>query len=288
MICKRRFHRLRSSNTLPWLVTFIVFLGMFLTYRTLSNYKTTSHPFSSMPTLSKKTIHYQGLQHKEKIQEFQKWWIDIFGNITDNGTNSSKVKIIKDILSLLNPTDWKTAQEPDEVAIILHDKMLELNLSSHLTCHEIDDLQIVGNLGSSSKKYVERIKEPDAISSNNHYYSSNKEEEQMALKSQASDVHTKIACMKQIYNADFCNSVGNYELMKEIFFLSLFQHPSLIHVLGYCLRGDRISLDIRQKGLMLVMEAGVPLTPSFLNSLTWTVRVQVYNIYVTVVSLIIN
>nr|KAG5704643.1 hypothetical protein BaRGS_025285 [Batillaria attramentaria] len=193
---------------------------------------------------------------------------DLLGGGSRNGLTKQQVE---EVLAMLYPPDWKSAREPDEVAIILKDRMLELDLLSPMTCGEIDNLQIGGSMGSSAKKFVERLEEPELDSYS--YHRERWDRKVMVVKSQANDVQTKIACMKQIYNAEFCNPMGNYHLMREVFFLTLFQHPSLINILGYCLRGDHISLDMRKKGMMLVMEAGTPLTSDVVSSLSWARRV---------------
>ncbi|XP_076452744.1 uncharacterized protein LOC143288281 [Babylonia areolata] len=195
-----------------------------------------------------------------------------------------KVPDVREVITLLYPASWRSAKEPDEAAILLKDKMLSLDLPSNLSCRDINQFQILGTLGQSSRKFVEKLEEPedgaaDSYNSNgggglSQHQQRHRHRKLMAVKSQASDVQTKIACMKQVYDADFCGPMGNYLLMREIFLLRFLRHPGLIGLLGYCLRGDQVSMELRKKGLVMVMEAGTPLTPASLSSLSWARRVK--------------
>ena len=251
----------------------MLFVGVILTYRTLNGQDSSSPHRSSLPTMEKRKSRYQAVHPQHKLFDDRH---QMRTNLNLQFNSGLKVQEVKEVLSVLYPVSWKLAKEPDEVAIILKDKLLALNLHSPMSCHEINDYEILGSLGSSSRKFVEKLQEPQ-----NNFGSFDSQERQrkrrtlMAVKSQANDIQTKIACMKQVYNADFCNPMGNYLLMREIFLLCYLRHPNLIGLLGYCLRGDHISMDMRKKGLVLVMEAGVPLVPSVLASLSWSRRVQV-------------
>ena len=276
MICRRRLHRLRTRNMLAMMVVTVLFVGVFLTYRTLNSQDVSSSLRSSLPTMEKRKPRYQAAhpQHGLFDDRHQRT------NLNQQFNSGRKVKEVREVLSILYPASWKTAKEPDEVAIILKDKMLALDLHSPMPCREINDYEILGSLGSSNRKYVEKLQESR---SNLDSFDSREREQKrrnlMAIKSQANDIQTKIACMKQVYDADFCKPMGNYLLMREIFLLRYLRHPSLIGLLGYCLRGDQISMELRKKGLVMVMEAGIPLVPSLLASLSWSRRVQVRQLW---------
>lgn len=177
---------------------------------------------------------------------------------------------VKEVLSLLYPENWLVAIEADEMAIILKDRMIDLNLNSPMDCREILSYRIQGSLGSSRRKNIERLEEMQQVNS----YATKSNSLRMAIKSQGSDVQTKIACMKQIYDAEFCSAMGNYFLMREIFLFRYLQHPNLIGLHGYCLRGDQISTEIQKKGVVMVVEAGEPLTLLMVSSMSWSRRVQ--------------
>lgn len=281
MICRRRLYRLRTPKTLALLVVALLFLGIFMTYTTLNGHDSNSSPnSSSLPSMEKRKSRYRAAHPKQDMFNSDRNQLRMFLN---NEFNSGlKLPEVREVISLLYPANWKSAKEPDEVAILLKDKMLSLNLPSNMSCKDINEHQILGTLGQSSRKFVERLEEPDDNSISGYSNSRRGEDldhrrqrKLMAVKSQASDVQTKIACMKQVYNADFCGPMGNYLLLREIFLLRFLRHPGLIGLLGYCLRGDQISMDLRKKGLVMVMEAGTPLTSSTLSSLSWARKMQV-------------
>ena len=181
---------------------------------------------------------------------------------------------------MLYPPDWKSATEPEELAIILKDRMLSLDLNRAMTCRDITKLRIQGNIGSSSKKLIENIADSSENDYNGYgggggYYDRNRNRKMLGVKSQSNDVQTKIACMKQIYDAEFCGPMGNYLLLREVFLFHYLQHPSLIGVHGYCLRGDHVSMEMAKKGVVMVMEVGEALTSQLVNTLSFAKRVQV-------------
>lgn len=279
MVCRRRCLRLRSRSSFALMVIGIVFVGAVLIYHSLNSSGLSSHDNSLSSRERKKLLRYQPAHPKDSFHTIKRKFKPGVPRVLPTGGTAQNlgIKDIQDILSLLYPSDWKITLEPDEAAIILKDKLLDLNLQSPLSCRDIDDHQIIGNIGSSNKKFVEQLQKTEVFGGFNGYNQNNhrNEEKRMVLKSQGKDMQTKITCMKTVYNADFCGPMGNYILMREIFLFSFLRHPGLVNILGYCLRGDHISMDIRKKGLMLVMEPGVPLTSGMVTSLPWAHRVQV-------------
>ena len=245
-----------------------------MTYRTLSGHDASSQLSPSLPSLEKRKPRYKAAHSKNVLFNSRG---HVRTKLNEQFNSGLHVPEVKEVLSLLYPVTWKNAKEPDEVAIILKDRMLGLSLPSPLTCRDIDEFQILGSLGQSNRKFVEKLEEGGSreygsYDSRERYH---KQRKLMAAKSQATDMQTKVACMKQIYNADFCGPMGNYLLMREVFLLRFLQHPNLIRLLGYCLRGDQVSMEMRKKGVVMVMEMGLPLIPSMLSSFSWAHRVQV-------------
>ena len=296
MICRRRLHRLRTRNMLALMVVTVLLIGVVLTYKTLNGQDTGPAYRSSLPTMEKRKPRprYQAA-HPNQHRLFSGDRQQARSRLDLQFNAGLRVAGVKEVLSILYPVTWSQAREPDEVAILLKDRLLGLDLHSPMSCQQINDLEILGSLGSSNRKYVEKLQEPQNAfggggggggGSNGEGSREQQDGDRpkrrslMAVKSQASDVQTKIACMKQVYNADFCNTMGNYLLMREVFLLRYLQHPGLIRLLGYCLRGDHISMDLRKKGVVMVMEAGEPLLPSMLASLPWSRRVQVRRLFV--------
>lgn len=50
--------------------------------------------------------------------------------------------------------------------------------------------------------------------------------------------------------------------------------PSIVNLIGFCIRGDSINYDIKKKGLLLVLEAGTPVTPGILSYTQWDTRMR--------------
>ena len=163
----------------------------------------------------------------------------------------------------LYPKDWAKATDPDEMALDMKHFLLDLGLPSNMSCKDIDLIQIGRTIAHSGKKYIERGQ------------FENLSKQDVTVKSQSIDIETKIECMKKIYNIKHCSPMGNYRMLREIFLLALLKHSSLIQILGYCIRGDRISASLHKKGLVLITEVGTPLTDEVIKMLPWHSRVMV-------------
>ncbi|XP_061197727.1 uncharacterized protein LOC133205857 isoform X2 [Saccostrea echinata] len=168
---------------------------------------------------------------------------------------------LRRLLSDLYPDNWGTAQDADEMAYNIKIQLSDLGYESGLTCKDVDNLRISQAIKVGAKKYVDRaILHPHNT--------------EVVIKSQGNDQETKIKCMKKVYDADKCHNMGNYHLMREIILLSVLKHPGIVNFLGFCIRGDSINYDIKKKGLLLVLEAGTPITPGILSYTQWETRLK--------------
>lgn len=72
-----------------------------------------------------------------------------------------------------------------------------------------------------------------------------------------------------------CFSFPRMKLMKEILFLEQLQQPSLVQLLGYCVRNEEgESTDLREHGVIAVYEYGERLVLDSLILLPWQLRLQ--------------
>ncbi|RUS77536.1 hypothetical protein EGW08_014690 [Elysia chlorotica] len=180
-------------------------------------------------------------------------------------------------LSQLYPKKWKTATETDEMALELKHFLADFGLGATLTCRDIDQMKLGSPISFSRTKTVDSIFKDDASHSGNSYdqgYNGGMgvliTEPAMALKTFSGDSDTKIACMKEIYDPEYCEVMGNYRLLREILLLSTLHHPSVIEMKGCCLRGNRMSQRSQDKGILLVTESGSPLSQSITQSSHWS------------------
>ncbi|KAJ8312678.1 hypothetical protein KUTeg_010051 [Tegillarca granosa] len=171
------------------------------------------------------------------------------------------VEKIKRILTDLDPQDWGQAKDADEMALDVKTELSDLGYESPLSCKEIDALRISSSLKVGKKKYVDRAY-------------ANYPQSEVVLKSQAVDQSIKIKCMQKFYDADKCHVMGNYFLIREIVLMSVLKHPSIINLLGYCLRGDNINYELKKKGIILVTEPGRSVELSTLSMQNWADRLM--------------
>ncbi|XP_076435221.1 uncharacterized protein LOC143275042 [Babylonia areolata] len=289
MVCKRRMQRLRSRNWLAIIIVVVLFLGIYLTYSTLAGHDANSRLRTYFPTIQKQALLSEKMGKNmglsSEILHFSNQHPFMSQDPKPNKrvlhqVNSPEARI-QEVLSLLYPRTWVSAKEADEMAIVLKDRMLELNLSSPMSCGDIGHHQLQGSLGYSRRKFVERLDVPrnsyswaDPYNNNHGYQQQQQQVAMMAVKSQSEDPMTRGSCLKEVHDIDFCSAVGNYLLMREVFLLRFLRHPNLIGLLGYCLRGDAVSRELDKKGVVLVLEMGVPFIPSLLSALSWSRRVQ--------------
>nr|XP_022339135.1 uncharacterized protein LOC111134427 isoform X1 [Crassostrea virginica] len=175
--------------------------------------------------------------------------------------DEDKTVRLRRLLSDLYPDNWGTAKDADEMAYDIKIQLSDLGYESGLSCKDIDNLRISQAIKVGSKKYVDRaVLRPQNT--------------EVVIKSQGNDQETKIKCMKNVYDADKCHNMGNYQLMREILLLSFLKHPGIVNLIGFCIRGDSINYDIKKKGLLLVLEAGTPITPGILSYTQWETRMK--------------
>lgn len=175
--------------------------------------------------------------------------------------DEDKTVRLRRLLSDLYPDNWGTAKDADEMAYDIKIQLSDLGYESGLSCKDIDYIRISQAIKVGSKKYVDRaILRPQNT--------------EVVIKSQGNDQETKIKCMKRVYDADKCHNMGNYHLMREILLLSILKHPGIVNLIGFCIRGDSINYDIKKKGLLLVLEAGTPVTPGILSYTQWDIRMR--------------
>jgi len=188
----------------------------------------------------------------------------ILVNDEDYISNEEKLARLKLLVLQLSPTDWKSVPDPDEIILLTKSEFSDLDIQSGLTCREID--RLVSNnrqLGYHGKKFIDHMK-PDRNSLL-----------EMVVKSVGNDDQFKIDCMKQDYNPERCHALSNYKLVKELVLLNVLEHPSIIKVLGFCLRGDTIDLQVNKKGVVIVTESGMMLDHGVIYNLPWISKLQV-------------
>lgn len=188
------------------------------------------------------------------------------GRVLDNEEDyispEEKLGRLKLLLLQLSPTNWKTTADPDEIILLTKSEFMDLGIDSKMSCREIDFLKSnTARNGYHGKKYVDFMKQD-----NTHEF---------VLKSVGNDHQLKIECMKQDYNAERCNLMGNYKLLKEIVLLLTLNYPGLIKVQGFCLRGDTIDHKISQRGVILATESGKPVQQEMISLMRWKDRMEV-------------
>ncbi|XP_067680859.1 uncharacterized protein [Haliotis asinina] len=276
---RRRCLGIRCRTGLMLVILTLCLCGVYFTYRSLSGHETShSHRRNSFPSLDKrKGLRFQAAKQRlgnarapvpsgnqepsndwHKEQEIRRQSL-MSGSLKFNPILQKK---IHNFISELYPDDWGAARETDEVALELKSLLLDIGLESNMSCKEIDSLHIGGNMARSDKRYVERGRFDE--------YSRH----EVTVKSQSFDVSTKIKCMKKVYDFEYCSLMGNYKMMREILYLALLRHPTIVNMLGYCVRGDQISPEIRKKGLIVVTELGSPLSHHSLVSMPWQTKVM--------------
>ncbi|XP_048257075.1 uncharacterized protein LOC124133412 isoform X2 [Haliotis rufescens] len=270
---RRRCLGIRCRTGLILIILTLCLCGVYFTYKSLSGQETShSRRRNSFPSLDKrKGLRFQAAKQRHgnvrppdstndwhKEQQIMRQSL-MSGSLKFNPVLQKK---LHSFISELYPDDWGTARETDEVALELKSLLLDVGLGSNMSCKQIDSLHIGGNMARSDKRYVERGRFDE--------YSRN----EVTVKSQSFDVGTKIKCMKKVYDFEYCSLMGNYKMMREILYLALLRHPTIVNMLGYCVRGDQISPEIRKKGLIVVTELGSPLSPHSLASMPWQTKVM--------------
>ncbi|KAH9524296.1 hypothetical protein Btru_054072 [Bulinus truncatus] len=190
--------------------------------------------------------------------------------------NTSVKEALMNVLLSLYPSNWANTPDTDEMALEVKHILADFGLESGMSCKDIDSLMVRGIIYSSQSKNIERGVVEKEQNYRFNYRSENNEESRSgyAIRSVVSDVNTKVACLKHIYNVDLCSTMGNYRLLREVVLLSTLRHPSIIRLNGYCLKGSRMSSTLQNKGVVIVTEVGVPFSQQTIFSSMWAQRVK--------------
>ncbi|XP_053375294.1 uncharacterized protein LOC128547243 [Mercenaria mercenaria] len=183
-------------------------------------------------------------------------------NDDDYVTDDERLARLKLLLLSLSPSNWKTTLDPDEMILLTKSELLDLGIESKLTCREIDSMKSSygrhqGFYGKKIIDYVQRNYASDYV-----------------LKSVGRDQQLKIECMKMDYREDRCHLMGNYRLVKELVLFNVLDHPSIIKMEGFCLRGETIDPRVRMKGAIIVTEAGKQMQQDLYQLLPWATKVE--------------
>ncbi|XP_069134592.1 uncharacterized protein [Argopecten irradians] len=178
-------------------------------------------------------------------------------NISIDRTRKSEfLGIIKD----LYPSDLGKAPDAIEMALQVKTFLLDLEIYSKMTCKDIDYLRVSRSVKISRRKFVDQA-------------FIDKRGSEVIIKSQAVDLDSKIKCMQSKYDVDKCQVMGNYNLLREIVFLAVLEHPIIVKLQGFCIRGDSINYNIRKKGIILVTEPGMTVNIANLASYNWKSKI---------------
>ncbi|CAL1533768.1 unnamed protein product, partial [Lymnaea stagnalis] len=190
--------------------------------------------------------------------------------------NADGKQALTSFLLKLYPTNWATAPETDEVALDLKYLLMDYGLESNLSCKDIDKLRLGSSISFSRTKRIELGFNEEQYRANggNTYERAGKGQTSLAVRSSLYDMDIKVSCMKQIYDADICETMGNYRLLRELLFLTTLNHPSVLRLTGYCLRGNRMSSNLLEKGVIIVTEVGTSMSDSLIFASTWAQRVK--------------
>ena len=190
----------------------------------------------------------------------------IAGRVLDNEEDyvsaEEKLGRLKLLVLQLSPKDWKAAADPDEMILLTKSELMDLSVDSKMSCREIDFLKTNNHMNSHhGKTNVDYMKQD---------YKHN-----FVVKSVGNDHQLKVECMKQDYNADRCNLMANYRLLKELIMSIVLDYPGLIKLEGFCLRGDTIDYRIAHKGVLLVTESGKAVQQDMISFMPWTQKMEV-------------
>ncbi|KAL5017501.1 hypothetical protein ScPMuIL_007090 [Solemya velum] len=274
--------RCRLRPQTKWLLfLFMICLGgIILTYRQLSENDKSRHKNA----LSKFPSFNENLNVKVKrdaVYEMQVNDVPAIFNQPGNyyTSNALKQKLdykppaaltedqifrLKGLLKKLYPVDWSVTPDADDMVIDIKMSLDDLGLESQMTCKTIDNMRFGSPVRQSGKKYVD----------NAFIGLENEQGPPVIIKSQAYDKLLKIECMKKIYNPEKCFSMGNYKMMRELVLLIVLNHPGVIGMLGYCLRGDSITTEMRSKGIIVVLESGNRIQSGSYIGNTWAEKLQ--------------
>ncbi|XP_059143669.1 uncharacterized protein LOC131931006 [Physella acuta] len=284
MAIRRQISFWRLRRRVALFIFTIILISMGLMYRALMSHHDKSQPTDiSFPSMLRHSPHFHPKANLSHAADYQlvvklpqlvnKLYYNLNSNelaslkLRDLLSSDSKIALGK-FLQRLYPLNWAEAPETDEMALELKHTLLDYGLDSNLSCRDIDRFRLGSSLAYSRSKSID-------VGYENSFGANGVDESvEMALRSFSNDINTKISCMKQIYDSELCSTMGNYRLLREVLLLTVFQHPGILKLKGYCLRGNRQASQLHEKGVVLVTEIGTPLTSSILMSSTWAQRVK--------------
>ncbi|BFZ04575.1 hypothetical protein BsWGS_07614 [Bradybaena similaris] len=174
--------------------------------------------------------------------------------------------VLLDFFASLHPANWKDVAESDDVAFDLKYLLIDCDLESKMSCQQIDNLIVNRRVNQSESKVVE-LAHKVMVQADGVF-----QKHELVVKSLIRRYNT--ACSMQLYNTDICAAMEDYRLLKEILLLTILKHPGIVHMEGYCLRGNRVAVNLNKKGMIIVTEIGIPLTTSILEMSSWSQRVS--------------
>lgn len=187
----------------------------------------------------------------------------VLENEDDYVTNDEKLARVRLLLLTLSPTNWKTTLDPDEMILLAKSELMDLGMTSKLSCQEIDNMKT----GYGQQQAIYGKKTID--------YARQNYNRDFVLKSVGRDTQLKIDCLKMDYRHDRCQLMGNYRLVKELVLFNILQHPAIIKIEGFCLRGETIDPRVRMKGAIIVTESGKQIQHDMFQLLPWSSKLDV-------------
>ena len=99
----------------------------------------------------------------------------------------------------------------------------------------------------------------------------------VAVKSASEQVKSVKECLQQkIYKKkEDCLILATYKVLKEAMILRQVSHPNIVRLVGLCARSENGSPNIKERGVTLVTELGIPVKLHELVELPWSKRLKV-------------
>ncbi|XP_077996169.1 extracellular tyrosine-protein kinase PKDCC-like [Glandiceps talaboti] len=110
-------------------------------------------------------------------------------------------------------------------------------------CKQLDTIQVLSNLGQGYSKLVQ-----EGVYGRTH----------VAVKSVSTAVHDVQSCLNSgsYKKTEDCYLLANYKLLKEALMLRELKHNNIIKLLGLCVRSEKHSPYIHERGITSVVELG--------------------------------
>ncbi|XP_072050411.1 extracellular tyrosine-protein kinase PKDCC-like [Amphiura filiformis] len=138
---------------------------------------------------------------------------------------------------------------------------INFNISEMLGCQDINKIRILKTLGKGFSKIVQEG-QLNGVS--------------VAVKSAGIEVKDVQDCLKSgMYKKEEdCYVLASYKVLKEAMMLKQLRHPNIVRLTGLCLRSERSSPHIQERGMTVVVELGEPVQMQDLASLHYQERVR--------------